>query len=155
MIYLTIALIALTLFAFRELLLGYPPVGFQAAVLNRKEQAILRASAEAFFPEGGTLPSAEQADVVRYVDNMLSELPFRQRFLIRLLFMFVEHGSLIFGPNRARITRQGFEQRIETFRHWESSSMYFRRITFLSLRTLMTLAYFGDPAVNKELCHAA
>lgn len=138
----------------REAWFGYPPSRFVAQALSRKEQAILRASAEAFFPEGGALPSGEQAGIVAYVDGMMADLPRRQRVLLRLLLILVEHGSLIFGPVRSRITRQTLEQRTVTFRDWETSEIYLRRLSFLSLRTLMTLAYFGYAEVRSTLMPA-
>ena len=143
-----ITLVFLTALMVREAWLGYPPPSFAATVLSRKEQAFLRASAEAFFPSDTALPSPVEAGVVRYLDRMLSDLPGRQRLLIRLLFVFVEHGGLVFGPDRRRITRQPVEARRATFEAWERSDMYLRRMSFLSLRTVMTLAYFGHPGVR-------
>jgi len=147
------ALALLALLA-RELWLGYPPARFVAAALSKKEQAVLAATAEAFFPRGGALPSAEQAGVVPYVDRMMHDMPRRQRILLRLLFVLVEHGSLLFGPVHRRMTRQSVADRIATLRAWELSSLYFRRLSFLSLRTLMTLAYFGDAAVRQAVTAA-
>lgn len=135
----------------REGWLGYPPKRLSSGALSRKEEAFLRACEEAFFPSGGPLPSGDEAGVVPYFDRMIAELPQRQRMLIRLLFVFVEHGGLLFGPVRSRITRQSAEERIRTFRDWERSSIYFRRTAFLSLRTLMTMAYFDAPAVSARV----
>lgn len=146
-----LTLFVLTALMVREAWLGYPPPSFAATILTRKEQAFLRASAEAFFPQGGALPSAEEAEVVRYFDRMLADLPGRQRLLIRLLFVLIEHGAIVFGPVHRRVTRQTLEERMQTFRGWERSPLYFRRTCFLSLRTLMTLAYFGDATVRGRL----
>ena len=135
----------------REGWLGYPPKRMSGGVLTRKEEAFLVACEEAFFPAGGPLPSGMEAGIVRYFDRMVAELPRKQRFLIRLLFVFVEHGGLLFGPVRSRITRQTQAERVRTFRDWELSSIYFRRTAFLSLRTLMTMAYFDAPAVSARV----
>lgn len=135
----------------REAWLGYPPPACETKVLTRKEQAFLHASAEVFFPTGGSLPSATDAGVVPYVDRTLADLPRRQRFLIRCLFVLLEHGSLIFGPVRRRVTRQTSAERLSTFRAWEGSDIYFRRLSFLSLRTLLTFAYFGDRTVFESV----
>ncbi|MCC7542211.1 MAG: hypothetical protein IT379_38690 [Deltaproteobacteria bacterium] len=135
----------------REGWLGYPPRRIPGSVLTRKEEAFLVACEEAFFPSGGPLPSGRDAGIVHYFERMVAELPRRQRFLIRLLFVFVEHGGLLFGPIRSRITRQSRDERVRTFRDWELSSIYFRRTAFLSLRTLMTMAYFDAPAVSARV----
>lgn len=150
-IVITTVLLAVVVALLREGWLGYPPKRLSGGSLTRKEEAFVVACEEAFFPAGGPLPSGHDAGIVRYFDRMVAELPRRQRFLIRLLFVFVEHGGLLFGPVRARITRQSREERIRTFRDWELSSVYFRRTAFLSLRTLMTMAYFDAPSVSAQV----
>lgn len=144
----------LGLLVLREAWLGYPTPR-PARVLNRKEQAFLHVCGDTFFPGGGPLPSSDEAGVVAYLDHTLVQLPRRQRVLIRLLFVFVEHGSLVFGPFRSRVTRQSLAQRLATFRDWEGSDSYFRRTAFLSLRTLMTMAYFAAPSVGQAVCGAS
>lgn len=152
MLWALIAVAALLVLAIvNEGWLGYPPPKLAATVLSRQEQAFLRAAASALFPRGGSLPSGEEAGVIAYIDNMMLEVPKRQRLLMHLLFVFIEHGALIFGPVRRRITRMTAEERVATFRAWEISNFYFRRLSFLSLRTLMTMAYFGDATVTEVL----
>lgn len=134
-----------------EFILGYPSANKEQQQLNAKEQHLLHKSAEAFFPEGGLLPSAEEAKVVAYLNNMFAELPRQQRILIRLLFRLIEHGPLIFGPLQARTTRLSMTARIKYFEGWEKSPLYFRRLVFLSLRSLITIAYFSCPRVEATL----
>ena len=117
--------------------------------LSPREVIFLEASAEAILPSGGVMPSALDAQVVPYLERLLARLPRRQRVLIRLLFVFIEHGSLLFGPVRRRVTRQSIAQRRVTFGDWEGSDLYLRRVSFLSLRSLLTIAYFGDSRVNR------
>ena len=95
------------------------------------------------------MPSAADAKVVPYLERLVSRLPRRQRVLIRLLFVFIEHGSLLFGPVRRRVSRQSIDERRVTFGGWERSDLYLRRVSFLSLRSLLTIAYFGDARVNR------
>ena len=134
-----------------EFLIGYPRADSKYKNLNAKEQLLLIRSAEAFFPAGGKLPSAKEAGVVAYLDQMLVQLPKQQRILIRLLFILIEHGPLIFGPLQFRTTRLSIEARTKYFASWESSNLYFRRLAFLSLRSLMTIAYFSCPSVEQSL----
>jgi hypothetical protein len=139
-----------------EFILGYPPADTKYKNISAKQQLLLIKSAEAFFPEGGKLPSASEAKVVAYLDQMLVQLPRQQRILIRLLFILIEHGPLIFGPLQVRTTRQSVKARMKYFEGWESSRWYFRRLAFLSLRSLMTIAYFSCPRVEEVLtCEAS
>jgi len=134
-----------------QFVLGYPEARVECKNLVAREQHILAKSAEAFFPEGGSLPSAAEAGVVQYLDQMFSQLPKQQKILIRLLFFLIEHGPLIFGPLKARTTRLSHEARIRYFRSWEESSIYFRRLAFLSLRSLVTIGYFSSQSVETAL----
>lgn len=134
-----------------QFILGYPEPSAECENLSAREQHLLAKSAEAFFPEGGALPSAAEAGVVQYLDKMFTQLPKQQQLLIRLLFVLIEHGPLIFGPFKGRTTRLSQEARINYFRSWEESSIYFRRLAFLSLRSLVTIGYFSSQQVETAL----
>ena len=144
------ALATLALFL-RGVVLGYPRPVKESAVLSAKEQAILVAAADAFFPEGGSIPmSGTQAGVVEYFEQFLAEVPAKNRLLMRLLIRFIEHGPWVFNRT-SRFTSQGPEARVRTLRSWEKSSIYFLRLSFQSLRTLFTLAFIGNDAVASQL----
>ena len=145
-----LAVFALVAFAW-GVLLGYPARTLRGGPLSAKEQAIVASAADAFFPHGGSLaPSATEAGVVPYFSNLLAELPAGTRLLIRLLLRLVEHGPWLLGPAR-RFTRQTAEQRVATLRAWETSSLYFLRISFQSLRTLVGLAYLDNHDVARAV----
>lgn len=121
------------------------------STLTERERATLAATADAFFPRGGTLPpSATDAGAVAYFETMLSELPGRTRFLIRLLVLFVEIGPWAFNRKR-RFSRQSPTDRVATLRSWEKSPIYFLRISFQSLRTLIAMAYLASEDVAARL----
>jgi hypothetical protein len=131
----------------RGALLGYPPARREAPLLSAKEQAVIEASADAFFPSGGVLPiSATEAGVIPYMNQTIEGAPPQTRLLLRLLFQFVEHGPWLFNL-RSRFTRQSPEQRVATLQAWAESRFYFLRVTFTSLRTLVSLAYLADQRV--------
>jgi len=131
----------------RGVLLGYGPARPEAPLLNAKEQAVVLAAADAMFPGGGVLPiSGSEAGVLRYMDDTMRASPWRQRLLVRLMLRFVEHGPWLVNF-RARLTRQGPEQRVDTLRSWSSSSIYFLRVVFTSLRTLISLSYLANARV--------
>jgi hypothetical protein len=136
----------------RALFLGYPRAALLGAQLNRKEQAIVSACADALFPPGGPIPvSGTEAGLVRYMDSYLGRLPRVPRLLVRLLLFSFEHGPWIFGPRPARFTRLGPVERVAVLRAMARSSLYFRRISFLSLRTMMTMGYLAHPEVQRRL----
>jgi hypothetical protein len=142
----------LSAWTIRALFLGYPRAALEGVLLNRKEQAIVSACADALFPPGGPIPiSGTEAGLVAYMDRYLGRLPRVPRFLARLLLLSVEHGPWIFGPRPARFTRLRPVERIAVLRAMARSSLYFRRVSFLSLRTMMTMGYLAHPEVQKRL----
>jgi hypothetical protein len=137
----------------RAIALGYPAATLPAgSALSRKEQAIAAACADALFPPGGPIPvSGTEAGLVAYMNTYIARLPPSPRTLARLLFHFVEHGPWIFGPRLARFTRLSAEERILALREMSESSIYFRRVAFISLRAMMTMGYLAHPAVAEAM----
>jgi hypothetical protein len=138
--------------AARAIFLGYPPAAIRGAALSRKEQAVVAACADALFPPGGPIPlSGSQAGLVAYMDRYLAGLPPTARLLGRLLFHSIEHGPWIWGPRRVRFTRLRPEERMRALREMSESSLYFRRISFLSMRAMLTMGYLAHPEVAKSM----
>lgn len=137
----------------RALVLGYPaPRLRRGSLLGRKEQAIVAACADALFPPGGPIPlSGTEAGLVEYMDGYLGGLPALPRLLGRLLFHSIEHGPWLFGPRRVRFTRLSHADRVAALRAMAESSMYFRRVSFLSMRAMMTMGYLAHPEVAKTM----
>lgn len=150
MIPLVIALfsaLALGLLA-RAIWLGYPPSSFRAEVLSTREQAVVAAAADALFPGGGPIPvSGTEAGLVAYVDDNLARLGPRARLLVRLLLVLVEHGPWLFGGAPHRFSRLSLEGRLAELRRMATSRLYFRRVSFLSLRALLSMGYLANPDV--------
>jgi hypothetical protein len=139
------------LLALRGWFLGYGTPRHAPSMLNAKEQAVVSACADAFFPTGGAIPlSGTDAGVIAYFDQMVGDTPPKTRFLIRLLLRFIEHGPWVFGL-RGRFTRQSPEDRVRTLRSWETSSIYFLRISFQSIRTLLAMAYMANDDVTDRI----
>ena len=113
---------------------------------------------EVLYPPGhGLEPSGVDAGVVRYVDRYVGEGQARQRVLVGLLFVLLEHATLLFPPLRAgglgafrRLSSQGPAARQAYLDGWEQSPFFLRRLCFTSVRALCTMGYFGDPAVLRE-----
>jgi hypothetical protein len=134
--------------------LGYPPAP-RCRALARREAAFLDAAAEAMFPPGGPLPSGRAAGVTASLDGYLALVPTRMRRLMRLLFVLVEHATLVFPAppprGRRRFSSLALDQRTAALDGWRTSPLFPRRLVFTSLRALLTNGYVADPAVLAAL----
>lgn len=121
-------------------------------MLHRRERIFITVFADTLFPQGGDIPlSGSQAELVRYTSVYLSKLPTKQRILCRLLFLFIQLSPYLFGPRRTRFTHLEPKERHQFLEEMSKSSLYFRRISFLSMRTILTFGYFAHPKVQKCL----
>jgi hypothetical protein len=152
--WLWIALGVLGVLALRRALAGYSAPRLR--VLAPRESALVAAAADALFPPGGAVPpSGVEAGVPGYVDVWLASIPGRVRLLLRLLFALVEHATMIFWapPPRGwrRFSALSPEQRVAVLEGWRGSRLFPRRLVFLALRSALSMGYFADPAVLRQL----
>lgn len=152
MLMVAMAIAAVVALLVRGLFFGYPPASLVHSTLSAKEQAIVAACADALFPPGGPIPlSGTDAGLVPYMDHSIRRLPRAAAFLLRLLFVFIEHGPWIFGPRLARFTRLRPEERVRALRGMATSRIYFRRVAFLSIRTMLSMGYLANEAVARRI----
>ena len=137
----------------RAVVAGYPPAQLaDGARLSRKEQAIVAACADALFPPQGPIPlSGTDAGLVAYMDAYVRRLPRAPRILVHLLIHSMEHGPWIFGPRPARFTRLRPAERVAVLRAMATSRIYFRRVSCLSMRAMMTMGYLAHPDVARKI----
>jgi hypothetical protein len=136
----------------RGLFAGYPERRVPDGLLIAKEQAIVAACADTLFPAGGPIPiSGTDAGLVEYMEGYFERLPSQQRVLVRLLLWFIEHGPWIFGPRPVRFTSLPEAERLHVLEAMRTSPIYFRRIAFLSIRTMLTMGYLAHPLVAKSM----
>lgn len=122
--------------------------GAPARVLSEKERAIVAACADALFPAGGPIPiSGTEAGLVEYMDTYVRRLDARGRFLVGLLLTFIELGPFVFGPRPCRFSRLSLAHRLAMLDGMAKSDIYFRRVAFLSMRTMLTMGYLSNPRV--------
>lgn len=148
--------LALAIWALVRLALGYGARDPAYRQLSAREQAFLRAAADAVFPPGGPIPiSGTQAGALGHVDRFLGGIAPRSRVLVRLLFFLVEHATLVFpAPGRGGIRRfsgLSLAQRQAVLDAWGRSRHAARRTVFQSLRAILTMAYFASPAVLRAI----
>ena len=148
-----LAAVGLGAAAVRGVFLGYPEERLaKSAFLSKKEQAILAALADAFFPPGGAIPlSGTDAGLVEYFDDYARQMPPGQGTLIRLLLAFLEHAPWAFGPKHGRFSSLSLEDRIAVLDRMRTSPIYFRRISFLSMRTMLSMGYLAHPEVASRI----
>lgn len=122
------------------------------SVLTRGEREIVAACAEVLLPAGGAIPlSGMDAGVLDYFDDVLARIPATTRFLLRALIQFVEHSPTIYGPFKKRVTRLSAKDRSKVLEGLANSRLYLLRTAFLGLRTVLTIAYFGNDEVNRTV----
>jgi hypothetical protein len=72
---------------------------------------------------------------------------------MRMLFFLVEHATLFFpAPGRGgfrRFSSLSEQQQVAVLESWRSSRLFLRRLVFTSLRAILTMGYFADPAVAR------
>ncbi len=132
--------------------LDYPPAPLERSCLHAGEQAVVLAVADTFFPSGGPIPlSGSEAGSLEYFGTYLERTEGAQHVLIRLLLVFTEVSPWVFGPRHRRFTRLAHEDRKRFLDGAFRSPLYFRRISFLSLRALMTMAYLANDEVAQAM----
>lgn len=122
------------------------------AVLRQRERKIVIACAEVLLPDGGAIPmSGVEAGVVDYFDDMVAKVPPMTRILLRGLLQLVEHSPTLYGPLKRPVTRLGVEDRRKVLSRLMNSRSYLLRTAFLGLRTVLTIAYFGNEEVVRSV----
>lgn len=137
-------------------LAGYPAPPIRCAALAPREYATVAAASLASYPRGGAIePSGLDAGVPAHVDRFVAAQQPATRLLIRLLFALVEHATLLFpAPRRGgmrRFSALDEAQQVAYLRGWQGSRLLPRRLVFVSLRAILTMGYFADPAVLRSL----
>lgn len=151
-----ILLVVLAAWAVARLFLGYGRGDPALRQLSSHEQAFVRAALDTVFPAGGEIASSgTQAGGVAHVDRYVASLSPRSRVLIRLLFFLLEHATLFFPApgwdGIRRFSRLSPAQREVVLDGWGRSPLAARRAVFQSLRAIVTMAYFANPAVLRGM----
>ncbi|MFK7929874.1 MAG: hypothetical protein AB8H79_16900 [Myxococcota bacterium] len=111
------------------------------------------AIAETMFPEGDARRvSVEDAKIVEYLDDLFAEIEPRERIMMRSLFALVEVQSLVFSFKRPSLfSRASPEVRSKNLAGWDKSRLYYRRLVFQAIRSLMLWAYVDNPDVEQSI----
>ncbi|MCU0691226.1 MAG: hypothetical protein MUF54_07490 [Polyangiaceae bacterium] len=120
--------------------------------LSKRERRILAACAEVLLPAGGAIPiSGMEAGVVDYFEGMMGRVPLATRVLLRAMLQLVEFSPMFYGPLKGPISSLAERDRSRVLRGLMNSRVYVLRTAFLGLRTVLTIAYFGNPEVSRSI----
>ena len=120
--------------------------------LSRLERELVAAVADAYFPPDGPIPvSGTEAGLPAYLEAWVGRSDPGQRVLMRLLLAFTELSPLVFGPRRRRFTHLAPEEQLAFLDGAAKSTIYFRRVSFISLRALLTMGYLSNDEVARHM----
>ena len=129
-----------------------PEPSCELLFLERRDFAILAALADTIFPYGNPLGrSGSAARVPEYVDRMLARMPKDKAEEFRAMMLLFEHGTLAFGLRVRRFTELPPAAAQRYLRRWEEAQVYSRRMLAAGLKTLLGIAYFAHPEVQKAM----
>jgi Gluconate 2-dehydrogenase subunit 3 len=151
-----LAILALAAWGARRFVAGYPRPPVPLRGLSARDYSTVAAAALATFPPGGAIsPSGLEAGIPSYVDRFVSAQVPATRLLMRMLFVAIEHATIVFpapGPGgRRRFSSLSGDQQVAALEGWRRSRLFPRRLAFTSLRAILTMGYFADPVVLREL----
>lgn len=141
---------------FRRFFLGYPARPSGARTLAAREIHTVRLAGRTIYPEGGAIAaSADRAGLALHADRFVGAQTARNRILMRLLLVAIEHATLVFpapGPRGwRRFTALEPDQQLAYLDAWRYSELPARRLVFVSLRAILTMGYFASPEVLRSL----
>lgn len=122
-------------------------------VFTRWEVPAVRALCDTLVPNTGAIDiSADEAGSVVYLDNLLAQVPRKERFLMRAMFQMFEFQTLVTRPlSFSRFSRATQRDRDASMSGWETSNFYLRRAAFQALRSLVLWAYVDNPSVEQAM----
>jgi hypothetical protein len=152
----TIGILAGVAWLCARFVVGYPTPPPSVRLLRPREYATITAAASATFPRGGAVPlSGMDANVAGHVDRFVEAQPSGSRRLIRLLFVLVEHATIVFPAEgagaRRRFSALTPAQQVVYLEGWRTSGLFLRRLVFTSLRAIVTMGYLSHPDVLAAL----
>lgn len=123
--------------------------------MNKNERLVVAACADTMFPPAGPIPvSGTEAGIATYVDDtFLRGMPWKQRFLIHMLLLFIQLSPLLFGPRRSRFTHLSPADRLRVLEDMATSPLRYRRIAFLAILGIMLMGYLDHQPVVSLITH--
>lgn len=94
----------------------------------------------------------QEAQVVEYIDDLLSHSSIQEQVLIRCLIGLLEVQMVAFNGLRPKLFSQASAaERLLNLKGWERSRIFQRRLVFMAIRTLLLFAYVDSHEVEKGM----
>lgn len=120
--------------------------------MTKRQQRVVAACADTMFPADGTIPvSGTAAGLVEYAVQYAANLHWKLRFMVWLMFLFIQLSPFLLGPVRCRFTSLKPTDRHAALERMSRSSRNVVRATFLGMRAIMTMGYFSCPEVERHI----
>lgn len=117
--------------------------------LTPEELATVLALAEVYFPGVDGMPPLEEIDIAGRMDRYIAGLPGQLGRLTQLLIRTFEWTSVAGSSHLTRFSRLPLDARTRIVDAWEGSSIYARRMSFLTLKLAVSQAYLDDEQVRE------
>jgi len=128
---------------------GSPAPGMLS--LTEAEYLTAASAADAFFPKESFEVSAAEADVPRYVDRYVHEMPPAKTKLMKLLLRSLEYSPAMTIQSLTRFSRLPLADRQAVLRAWEDSHLLVQRMGHRALLLVCSSGYFECDAVLEKM----
>lgn len=123
---------------------GRKPPAPGLTLLTDEERATVIALAEVYFPDTAGMPSVHDVDIGAGMDAYITGLPGQMGRLTQLLIRAFEWTSVAGTTHLTRFSRLPLDARTRVVDAWEQSSLYPRRMGFMTLKLSVSEAYLND-----------
>jgi hypothetical protein len=124
---------------------------FQRTTLRPRHRVLVAKLAEAYFSEGARLDPEALAAFTVEVDHAISFASKTLRFGLRLMLDALRFAPLFMLGKLTLFEDLELPDRVKVLLRMERSSFAPWTIVFIAWKTLMTLLFFEDPAVLRDI----
>jgi hypothetical protein len=117
-------------------------------VLGKREYAVLEAIARRVVTPQPGFPTPDEVRVAFTCDRVLALADETSQVEVRQLLELFDNAlaGFLLGGRITPFTKLSSEAQDEVLREWMTSRLELRRTGYMALRTLVTSAYYGNPA---------
>ena len=120
--------------------------------MSEREIQIIEAVGETLFPRTEAQVTIDDVGIVAYFDDLFATVPLRERVLLRCLLALFDLQHIVTYPRRPRrFIHATPDERTKSLQGWEQSDIYFRRMAFQAIRSLVLWAYVDSPVVAEAM----
>lgn len=122
--------------------------GDRFQVLSVDESKIVQALADTMFPgDSGSMPNGAAVGLPLFFDEYLVSIPELTSKLLRVLLHLIDDTSVFSDFGLTRFHLRPRTERVEILKAWDTSLVGVRRGMFHSIKLILSMGYFENPAV--------